>query len=102
MIEVAKAQLQMARESGSGRSAATVFRGETLSQTVLALTAGTALGEHENPGEATVQVLTGEVEVTAGEQTWQVQVGQLLVLPPERHSLRAIEDSAVLLTVARG
>ena len=41
-----------------------------LRQTVLALTAGSSLDEHENPGEATVQVLRGRVRLTAGEVSW--------------------------------
>jgi quercetin dioxygenase-like cupin family protein len=34
---------------------------------VLALDAGSSLDEHESPGEATIQVLRGQIRLTAGE-----------------------------------
>lgn len=70
-------------------------------QTMIALRAGSQLDEHENPGEATVQVLHGRVALTAGEDTWNGSPGDLLVVPNSRHALEAIEDSVVLLTVAK-
>jgi quercetin dioxygenase-like cupin family protein len=72
-----------------------------LRQTVLALTAGSSLDEHESPGEATVQVLRGRVRLTAGQVAWEGRAGDLLVVPEVRHALQAIEDSAVLLTVSK-
>ena len=60
-----------------------------------------ALTEHANPGEASVHVLRGRVLLTAGEQTWEGRDGDLLIVPDAPHSLRALQDSAVLLTVAK-
>ena len=56
-------QLEIARNTAAARSSATVFGGHehALRQTVVALLAGASLGEHENPGEATVHVLGGRV-----------------------------------------
>ncbi|MEZ5184380.1 MAG: cupin domain-containing protein [Candidatus Nanopelagicales bacterium] len=101
MLEYAKAQLAQARENESGRSAATVFRGDLLAQTVLALTEGSELAEHENPGEATLQVLIGRIRLTADGQAHEAGAGDLLTIPPLRHSVLALVDSAFLLTVAR-
>jgi quercetin dioxygenase-like cupin family protein len=67
----------------------------------MAMTAGTTLKEHENPGEATVHVLAGRVRLGAGADTWEGRRGDLLLLPPMRHHLHAIEDAAVLSTVAK-
>jgi quercetin dioxygenase-like cupin family protein len=89
--------------AGAGRAAETVYGGheKTLRQTVIALAAGAELTEHENPGEATVLVLTGRVQLRSGESSWEGRDRDLIVVPDARHSLLALEDSAVLLTVAK-
>ena len=71
-----------------------------LRQTLIALTAGSGLAEHNSPGEATLQVLRGRVRLTAAGDSVEAEAGEFLVIPPQRHSLDAIDDSAVLLTVA--
>jgi quercetin dioxygenase-like cupin family protein len=100
---LAREHLERARQSSAGRSSETVFGGHehTLRQTLMALTAGTTLKEHENPGEATVHVLAGRVRLGAGADTWEGRRGDLLLIPPMRHHLHAIEDAVVLLTVAK-
>ena len=99
----ARERLEDATRSSSGRSSVTVYGGheKVLRQTVVALRAGSAMDEHENPGEATVQVLTGRVSLMAGQNRWDGRRGDLLVVPDERHSLQAHEDSTILLTVAK-
>ncbi len=100
---IAREQARRAAAAPGGRSAETVYGGHehALRQTVLALTAGSSLDDHENPGEATVQVLRGRVRLTAGEAAWEGRSGDLLVVPDRRHGLEALEDSAVLLTVSK-
>jgi quercetin dioxygenase-like cupin family protein len=67
-------------------------------QTLVCLMAGASLDEHDNPGEASVVVLRGRIELSAGQDTWDARTGDLIEIPPARHSLHAHEDSAVLLT----
>jgi quercetin dioxygenase-like cupin family protein len=93
--------LAIAREHGSGRSAVTVHGGREhhLRQTLIALAEGRALGEHDSPGEATLQVLRGRVRLLAGEDAWEGAAGDYVLIPARRHDLTALEDAAVLLTV---
>jgi quercetin dioxygenase-like cupin family protein len=76
-------------------------RPHLLHQTVIALARGQRIEEHDNPGEATVQVLRGRVRITAGDDATDASAGQLLILPAARHSVTALEDAAMLLTVAK-
>lgn len=89
--------------NGSGRAADTVIGGHerVLRQTVIAMVAGAVLSEHENPGEASVHVLFGRVRLATDGATWDGRAGDLLEVPDAPHSLEALEDSTVLLTVAK-
>lgn len=97
---IAREQLAKATAASSRRAASTVFGGHehTMRQTVVALVAGAELSEHQNPGEATVLVLSGRVELAAGGEVWSGRTGDLILVPPALHTLRAVSDAAVLLT----
>lgn len=97
---VAHEQLRLARDSSAARSSRTIVGGHehALRQTVIALVAGAGLADHENPGEATLFVVSGRVELTAGQNAWEGRHGDLIIIPDATHGLRALEDSVVLLT----
>jgi quercetin dioxygenase-like cupin family protein len=103
LIALAREQLAIARASTSGRSASTVYGGHehVLRQTLIAIVGGRRLDEHANPGEATVHVLHGRVTLVAADNERNGSPGDLIVVPDSPHSLEAVEDSAVLLTVAK-
>jgi quercetin dioxygenase-like cupin family protein len=103
LTALARHQLETARAASSGRSAHTVYGGHehNLRQTLMAMTAGSTMDDHESPGEATLQVLQGRVRVTNSQSGWDGSPGDHIVLPRTRHGLRAVEDSVVLLTVSK-
>ena len=98
---VGREQLEEARRSSNGRSSKTLHHGHRLHQTLLALTAGTRLAEHVSPGDATVQVLQGEIVLNSGVESITVPSGTMVNVPSRRHDLVAQQDSLVVLTVAR-
>ncbi len=100
---LARQQVDMAASAGGGHTADTVYGGheKVLRQVVIGMTGHAVLTEHENPGEATMQVLRGRVRLSAGDLSWEGRAGDLLIVPDARHSVEALEDSAVLLTVAK-
>ncbi|HEY7043420.1 MAG TPA: cupin domain-containing protein [Nocardioidaceae bacterium] len=99
---LAEDQLTVATAAPSGRSAIRVYGRPTagLRQTLLALDAGSKLGEHKSPGDASLHCLQGQVTVHAGEASIELRQGDLLALPPQRHDVEAHEPSVLLLTVS--
>ncbi len=98
---LAEELLGQARTASSGRAAHTVSGGpgHHLRDTAIAIVAGQELSEHNSPGEATLQVLRGLVRLTTPSVTVELGAGDFMVIPPERHSLAAIQEAVVLLTV---
>ena len=101
LTDMASEKLAEARQAHSGRAAHTIHGGHDheLRQTVLALLAGRELSEHDSPGQASLQVLQGHVRLTTGDDSWDGKTGDYVVIPPQRHSLQAVDDSVVMLTV---
>ena len=103
LTALARQHLDIARDGNGGRSAHTVFGGHehALRQTLNALADGNELAEHESPGEATLQVLQGRVRLVAEQASWDGMAGDYITIPLTRHSLKALADSVVLLTVVK-
>ena len=104
LAQLGEELLQAARDSSSGRSARALLRGPGagLTQTLLALTAGQRLDEHENPEVATLHVLEGRIDLLAGDRSYPLSAGQWRPIPAMRHSVESHEDAVVLLTVSAG
>jgi quercetin dioxygenase-like cupin family protein len=99
--QLADELLGRAREEKSGRAGRTLPHPvDGLRQTVIALTAGASLDEHESPGSATLLVLRGSARLAAGEDVTSLGTHQIAPIPDQRHSLHAEEDAVVLLSVA--
>jgi len=95
--------LDRAHGGDAGRAAATVIGGheKVLRQTAIAMVEGATLSDHVNPGEASVYVLAGRVRLSADGDSWEGRHGDLLMVPDSCHNVQALEDSVVLLTVAK-
>ena len=99
--QLAEHELALARAARSGRAARTIHGGQqhVLRQTMIAMAGGHELAEHESPREATLQVIVGKVRLSSAIDSWEGAAGSFVTIPVERHSLLAIDDSVVLLTV---
>ncbi|MEU3202442.1 MULTISPECIES: cupin domain-containing protein [Streptomyces] len=95
---LAEEHLTAARASAHGRSAHLLIQEPPLRQTVIALTSGSALDEHNAPPAASLLVLRGTVRLTAGSGDAELPAGTLHPVPQERHGLLALQDAVVLLT----
>lgn len=98
--ELAQDLLTRATESAAGRAAQSLRGGREnqMRHTMIALANGASLAEHDNPGEATLFVWSGSVQLTAGDEGWVLQPGEYCEIPPVKHGLIALADSVVLLS----
>lgn len=66
----------------------------------LVLPAGKEIATHTAPGPITIQCVEGEIAFSTMGNELEMNSGQLLYLNAnEPHSLRAVEDSSLLLTI---
>lgn len=90
-----------ARAAANGHASRLVVGGPVQRAVLMALTAGSSLGEHASPPAATFHVLSGSARLYAVDgPEWVVAAGEVVAIPPERHGADALEDTLVLLTVA--
>ncbi len=93
--------LSEASQLRSGRSARTMTPGpgSPLKQTLLALTAGQQLQEHVAPGPTTLLGIHGTCVLTHDDGALTLTDGLWAACPTGPHTLEAISDCVVLLTV---
>lgn len=66
----------------------------------LVIPKGKEFPSHQVPGPIVVHCVQGKIELTAMGRMQELHCGQLLYLMPgEPHSLKAVEDAVILLTV---
>lgn len=92
---------QEAHNAPAKRAGSTLYRGDGLRQTMVAIEAGAEMTEHDSPAEAFIHVLEGQVTIHGKSRQWQISEGNLLSVPPERHSVTADQNSVFTLTVLR-
>lgn len=84
-----------------GRTARTLVKQGGASVVLMAMGAGNQVEPHSAPGVVTIQVLRGHVTIGHGDDSIEATDTTLLAFAPgTSHSLRAHEDSAVLITLS--
>jgi quercetin dioxygenase-like cupin family protein len=83
------------------RGSITLVKEGGLSLVLTHLHEGALLHEHAAPGATTIQVLDGHVRMQVGDESVEVKAGRLMAFNAGvRHSVEALEDSTLLLTLA--
>ncbi|MGK0465693.1 cupin domain-containing protein [Clostridium sp.] len=81
----------------------TISQTPTVSISLFSLDKGEGISSHITPGDAMVQVLDGEVEITIGDDIFTVKEGETIIMPSNvPHGLEARERFQMLLTVIKG
>lgn len=103
LTALTRTTLEAALDNPHGRHGDLLLRDGHLRQSIIALKSGAQLADHNAPPAATLQVLLGAVDVTAGSGAdVHLEQGQLVQLTKERHGVTAREDSVFLLTTVTG
>lgn len=70
--------------------------------TLFAFDKDESLTEHTSPYEALVQIVEGRMTITIGGQPFNVEEGEIILLPPNiPHGLVALEKTKMLLTMIK-
>lgn len=96
----AKELLNDARGREARRAARTLVTGAAQRATLIALCEGAVMAEHDSPPAATLLVVTGRVRLHTRDREWVLDANHLTAIPRQRHSLTALTDTVVLLTVS--
>lgn len=103
LVQLTRITLETARANAHGRHGDLLLRDGHLRQSIIGLTTGSVLADHNAPPAATLQVLQGAVVVTAGPgEDVRLETGQLVQLTKARHGVTALADSVFLLTTVTG
>jgi quercetin dioxygenase-like cupin family protein len=85
----------------SRRVGRTLAKSGRLRLTLVALGAGIEVGTHHADSPLTIQLLEGRLTFRAEGQDHELRAGQALFFGPgDAHDIRAIEESALLLTIS--
>ncbi len=101
-LEVSADEL-LAKLPGSRRQTQSLAREGGVSVVMMAMEPGDAVQEHSTKGAVNVQLIRGHALLAAGNDSFELRPGKLVLIQPEvRHDLRAQEQSVVVLTISGG
>ena len=102
LVDAAATLRAEAHAAVAGHRQLAVVRHGPVSMILFAFETGGHLKEHEADGEVIIHVLRGRLSVTVATEVVTLAAGQLLALAPgQRHAARALEESEMLLCIAR-
>ena len=85
----------------TGQNARTLIKYDDFRVVVIALAAQARMQEHKADGRISIHVLSGHVQLRASGRTFNLRSGGLLALDRGvSHDVHALEESALLLTIA--
>jgi quercetin dioxygenase-like cupin family protein len=85
----------------TGHTARTLFKKADFRMVLISMEKGSSLKEHHADGTITVQVLKGAIHFTTQGETHRLQTHGVIALAASiKHAVEALEDSALLLTIA--
>jgi quercetin dioxygenase-like cupin family protein len=94
-------QLQCELEPTSGQNAKTLVKYDDLRIVLIALRADARIPGHQAEGRISVHTIRGHIRIRAIQRTFDLPAGSLLALDRGLpHDVEALEDSALLLTIA--
>ena len=102
-FDIARELEQLHREVGwqSGQNAKTLVKYDGLRILLIALKAGSRIPEHHAEGQISIQTVRGHIQVRAQGRSFELRSGGLLALDQGLpHGVEALEESALLLTIA--
>lgn len=80
----------------------TLAQNDYLTLTLFAFAAGEGISSHASTGDAMIQVLDGEGQITIGTEKFNVSSGQMIIMPANiPHAVDAIKPFKMLLTVVK-
>lgn len=101
--DLARALFAEPHPAKSGHRQASLIHRGPLRLLLFAFEPGGHLPEHRAPGHVVIHCLRGELSVAAGGEEHRLAEGDAVVLDPEvPHSVAAIAESEMLLTVCIG
>lgn len=94
-------QLHREPESTSGQNARTLVKFDDFRIVLTALKAHSRIPEHRTAGRLSIHTVRGHIRLRALGRTFDLPAGSLLALDQDLpHDVEALEDSALLLTIA--
>ena len=100
LAEVLRDLRAEAHPAEHGHRQITIFQRTPITQVIFAFEPSGELTDHTAHGLVIIHVLEGQLIVQADGHDHELRVGCILVLNPDvRHNVRALEASAMLLTV---